>query len=278
MGFWDQDTFPMLPLLYPLPEGQKYDRKPTQRDRREAKKGASMLLLPPPERREVVSADSDDASPFWCSLGHPGHGNDLPRVGKTRDQTTPIQVRMNRVPRRMILKQTNQGAFPYRHPPDNPASCSWAPRPPLGKPSFGWGLQNSEEVASHPTRRAFFTEEEAPLWTGRPPLSALTRGGRANAAVGSTSVVREPMSRELREQGMPYFQRAGKKKIIPIFSTWLSTGCPRPGSSGSQGCQSLNACAAPRLFPGAGCFSSCSASHWNHSPNIDPSVVRRTST
>lgn len=59
----------------------------------------------------------------------------------------------------MILNRANQGAFPYRHTTDGGLLAGSTP--PLGEPSFGWGLRSSEEVANHPTRRALFTEKEA---------------------------------------------------------------------------------------------------------------------
>jgi len=46
VGFGDQDTPPMLPLLHPSPEGQERNRATDQRDRQESKKGAPSSFSP----------------------------------------------------------------------------------------------------------------------------------------------------------------------------------------------------------------------------------------
>jgi hypothetical protein len=78
------------------------------------------------------------------------------RIGKNRTRLHSPQIRTGRGPAKDDSEPNEPGCLSLQTSRRKiPARCSWPPRPPFGKPSFGWGLRSSKEVASHPTRRAF---------------------------------------------------------------------------------------------------------------------------
>lgn len=175
-GVGDQDTPPVLPLPYTLPEGKKHGREAVRRDRREAKKGAPILLLSPPERREAVSADSDDASPFWCSLGHPGRGSDLPRVGKTRDQTTPTVGPTGQGPAKDDPEPNEPGCLPLQTSAGKSGKLLVGSTPPSRQAELRMGVAKLQGGGEPPHEtRIFHRGGGPPLETGKPLFGALTQ-------------------------------------------------------------------------------------------------------
>jgi len=98
--------------------------------------------------------------PLFGDLGHPGRESDGPWAGKSHIRTDLTVDPTRQGPAKDDPEPSEPGCLSLQTcPPDGELLVDSTP--PLGKPSFGWGLRSSEEVANHPTRRALFTEKEA---------------------------------------------------------------------------------------------------------------------